>query len=157
MAPLIVLVAGTLVFRAIGFARVRRFASWRDAVRHGLAVMFLVTAGAHFAPGMREDMAAMIPPPFTGALWIIYVTGVLEAAGAVGLMIPRFQKAAAICLILLLIGLFPANAYAAMHGVTLGGSPASPLWWRTPLQILWIALLWWSGVRQPTLRSSSTA
>jgi hypothetical protein len=28
--------------------------------------------------------------------------------------------------------------------VTLGGSAATPLWIRTPLQILWIGLLWWS-------------
>jgi uncharacterized membrane protein len=44
----------------------------------------------------------------------------------------------------LLLALFPANYYAAMHGVMLRGSAATPLWLRTPIQLLWIAALWWS-------------
>lgn len=139
MAPLIVLVV------AILFARI--FRPWKDAGRIGLAVMFLFTASAHFVAPMKNDLAAMIPPPFTGAMWLIYVTGVLEAAGAIGLLIPRFQRTAAICLALLLIALFPANVYAAMSGLTFRGRPASALWWRTPLQLLWIAALWWTTIR----------
>jgi uncharacterized membrane protein len=41
----------------------------------------------------------------------------------------------------LLLGLFPANVYAAMADVRLGGDPVTPLWIRTPLQLFWIALL----------------
>lgn len=44
---------------------------------------------------------------------------------------------AGICLVLLLVALFPANVYAAMNGVTLGGEPASALWWGAPLQLFW--------------------
>jgi uncharacterized membrane protein len=47
-------------------------------------------------------------------------------------------------LIALLVAMFPANVYAAVAEVTLGGNPASALWWRTPLQLFWIATLWWS-------------
>jgi uncharacterized membrane protein len=140
MAPLIVQIVATLLIRIK--------LPWRDAARVGLAVMFLFTASAHFAP-MKEDLAAMIPPPFTGALWIIYVTGVLEAAGAVGLLVPRFRRPAAICLALLLIALFPANVYAALNGVTLRGASASSLWWRFPLQLFWLAVLWWSAIARP--------
>jgi uncharacterized membrane protein len=84
---------------------------------------------------------AMIPPPFTGELWVIYVTGVLQIAGAVGLMMPRTRKWAAWGLAAMLVGLFPANVYAAVTGVTLGNSPITSLWIRTPLQLFWIALL----------------
>lgn len=137
MAPLVVQIVATVL------ARLR--SNWRDAARIGMAVLFFFTAAAHFT-SIGHDMAKMIPPPFTGAMWIVYVTGILEALGAVGLLTRRYRRAAAICLIALLIAMFPANAYAAMHGVTLRGKPASALWWRTPLQLLWIATLWWSTV-----------
>ena len=139
MAPLIVQVLATLLTRA--------FVGWRDAVRVGMAVLFLFTAGSHFS-SLKHDMAAMIPPPLTGALWVIYLTGLLESAGAVGLLTTRWRRVAAWCLIALLVALFPANVYAALAGVTLGGAAPTRLWIRTPVQVLWIGLLWWSTLRQ---------
>jgi uncharacterized membrane protein len=132
MAPLIVQVVATV------FAR--WFVPWRDAARVGLAVMFVFTGGSHFS-SLKHDLAAMIPPPLTGDLRVIYITGGLLLAGAVGLMVPRFRKWAGWGLAAMLVGLFPANIYAAMTGVTLGGSPTTPLWLRVPLQLFWIALL----------------
>jgi uncharacterized membrane protein len=137
MVPLFVQVIATLLARI-------RF-PWRDAARLGMAVLFLFTAVTHFTP-IGRDMASMIPPPFTGAMWIVYVTGVLEALGAIGLFTTRYRRAAAICLIALLIAMFPANAWAALHGVLLRGKPASALWWRAPMQLFWIATLWWSTI-----------
>lgn len=138
MALLMVQILATLL------ARVRT--RWRDAARIGLAVMFMFTAASHFS-SLKYDMAAMIPPPLTGALWVIYLTGLLEFAGAVGLLANRWRRPAAWGLIALLIALFPANVYAAKAGVTLGGNPASALWYRVPLQIFWVAVLWWSTIR----------
>ena len=135
MAPLIVQIITTVLAHL-------RFA-WRDAVRIGLAVMFVFTAASHFSP-MRHDLAAMIPPPLTGALWVIYVTGVLELAGALGLLSAIWRKWAAWGLISLLVAMLPANIYAALTGVTLRSNPPSALWWRVPLQLFWIAMLWWS-------------
>ena len=137
MAPLIVQILSTLL------ARLRM--PWKDAARIGLAVMFMFTAASHFS-SLKHDLAAMIPPPLTGALWLIYVTGVLEFAGAVGLLTKRFRVPAAWALIAMLIAMFPANIYAAVRGVTLGGAPAADLLFRTPLQLFWIAVLWWSTI-----------
>jgi uncharacterized membrane protein len=133
VAPLVVQILSTLL--------ARWFVGWRDAARIGLAVMFVFTATSHFS-SLRHDLAAMIPPPLTGALWIIYLTGVLEALGAIGLLLPRLRWAAACGLLALLIALFPANVYAAWRGLTLGGAPVTPLWLRGPLQVFWIATLW---------------
>jgi uncharacterized membrane protein len=140
MVPMIVLFVSALVARI--------FVPWKDAARIGLAVMLVFTAVSHFAPSISRDLAAMIPPPFTGAMWVIYVTGVLEIAGAIGLLTRRYRRVSAICLVLLLIALFPANVYAAMAGVPLRGEAATPLWLRTPMQIFWIALLWWTSIRR---------
>jgi uncharacterized membrane protein len=57
---------------------------------------------------------------------------------------PQFRRLAGVCLIALLIGMFIANVNAAQKGVTLRGKAATPLWLRTPMQVLFIALLWWS-------------
>jgi uncharacterized membrane protein len=132
MAPLIVQIIATVL------ARLRY--RWRDAARVGLAAMFMFTAASHFS-ALKHDMAAMIPPPLTGALWVIYITGILEFAGALGLLLARWRKWAAWGLVALLVALLPANIYAALSGVTLGGNPPSALWWRVPLQLFWIALL----------------
>ena len=148
MAPLVVQLVATLV------ARIRL--PWRDAVRVGLAVMFLFTAASHFS-SMKTEFAAMIPPPLTGALWLVYLTGLLEAAGAIGLLVQRTKRPAAICLALLLIAMFPANAYAALNGITFRGEPAASLWWRAPLQLLWLIALWWSTLAQPRAVHSGDA
>lgn len=136
MVPLVVQIVATLL------AKIRL--PWRDAVRIGMAVLLFFTAAAHFS-SMKTDFAAMIPPPLTGALWVVYLTGVLEAAGAAGLLVPRTRRIAAVCLVLLLIAMFPANVYAAMKDIPFRGTAASPLWWRVPLQLFWIAALWWSS------------
>lgn len=148
MAPLFLFVVVTLL------ARIR--SGWRDACRFGLAGMFLVTGLSHFVPSIKHELAAMIPPPFTGALWMIYATGALELAGAVGLLDPRFRHAAGIGLVLLL-GLFPANVYAAAHDVILRGNPAMSVWLRGPLQVFWLWLLWWSSIRRTASPSLAPA
>jgi hypothetical protein len=61
MAPLVVLVAVTLLARAAGQLGVARFRDLAACVRIGLAVMFCFTAAAHFN-SMRPDMIAMVPP-----------------------------------------------------------------------------------------------
>ena len=111
--------------------------------RYALVVMFVFTASAHFNK-MKHDLARMIPSYFPRPLLIIYVTGVLELLGAAGLMVPQFRRLAGVCLIALLVGMFLANINAAQKGVTLGGRPPTPLWLRVPMQITFIALLWWS-------------
>lgn len=118
-------------------------ASWQDSARYPLVVMFIFTATAHFNK-MKYDLANMIPAYVPRPLLIVYITGILELLGAVALLLPQFRRLAGICLIALLIGMFVANVNAAQRGVTLRGKPATPLWLRAPMQVLFIALLWWS-------------
>jgi uncharacterized membrane protein len=79
--------------------------------------------------------------PYPGLL--VTLTGVLQLAGAIGLLIPRLASLAAYCLMALLVAMFPANVYAASAGLEIAGREATPLIWRLPLQLLWIAALWW--------------
>jgi len=143
MIVLVVLFGSWLILRGIGVLGVTALATWHDSVRYALAAMFVFTAVAHFNK-MRRDLAQMIPSFFPQPMLIVYVTGVGELLGAAGLLIPRFRFLAGICLILLLIGMFTANLNAALKGLTLRGRPVTPLWLRTPMQILFIGLIWWA-------------
>jgi uncharacterized membrane protein len=46
-------------------------------------------------------------------------------------------------LIVFFIAVSPANVRAARSGVALRGKPATGLWLRAPMQLLFIALAWW--------------
>lgn len=141
MISLIVLVIGLVVFRGSGFASVSGLDDWQTSVRFALALMFAFTGISHFGK-TRYDMVKMLPPVFPKPLQLVYLTGFFEILGAIGLIIlPDLQALVAISLILLLVALFPANIYAVTHRVIFRGKPATNLWVRTPMQLLYIALL----------------
>ena len=151
MAPLLVLLTVvTLLARLAGQLGVRSLRSWAASVRVGLAVMFTFTAVAHFN-SIREDLVRMVPPWVPAPAAMVTLTGVCEILGAVGLLVPRTRRAAAVALIVFLVAVLPANVHAAASGVTLRGAPVTPIVPRVALQMMFIALVWWSGVRgEPT-------
>ena len=81
----------------------------------------------------------MVPPALPEPGLLVTVTGVLELAGAVGLLWRRTAPWAAAGLSVLLVAMFPANVYAALAGLTLGGAPAMALLPRTLLQVVFLA------------------
>ena len=148
MVSLFVLLASFIILRGVGLLGVERLSSWREAGRGALVIMFLFTGTSHFT-SMKYDFAAMIPDPLPDSLWVIYLTGVFEIAGAVGLLIPQTRKLAGICLILLLVMMFSANVNAALNNIPLGGQDPTPLWLRTPMQLLYIGMVWWTSLKAP--------
>jgi uncharacterized membrane protein len=116
MAVIITLILGTLGARLVGplgpesWDYVDR---WPQAIAVGLAAMFVMTGVAHFAPSMRRDMIAIIPPRLPAAGLLVTITGVLELVGAAGLLYPPTRVASAVCLFLLMLVMFPANLYAS--------------------------------------------
>lgn len=73
------------------------------------------------------------------------MTGWLEIAGAIGIVIPYTSRAASIGLALLLIAMFPANVYASRKGIGIAGKRATPLFVRTVLQVVFIAAVLTAG------------
>ncbi|HTX76237.1 MAG TPA: DoxX family protein [Terracidiphilus sp.] len=145
MTVLVVLLVSWFVFRLLGGFGVPIFLSWHESVRYALAVMFLFTSVAHFN-SLKHDLAGMIPAWLPGPLVIVTVTGIFEIAGAIGLMLPHdAHRIAAYCLMALLVPMFLANFHGARSGATLRGKPVTPLWLRAPMQLFFIALLWWSA------------
>ena len=122
-------------------------ASWTGALRVALSAMFLFTAASHFHPRTRCDLVQMVPASLPAPGLLVSATGVLEVLGAIGLMVSWARPAAAYGLIALLLAMFPANVHAAREGLMIGGRRATPLLWRLPMQLFWVAALWW--VRSP--------
>lgn len=142
-------VIALVIFRGLGAVGVGRFATWSVSAAHALALMLVVTASAHFVPDSvtvmpnHDDLVSMVPPfvPFAGAM--VYLTGVLELLGALGLVVAATRRRAAVSLALLFVALLPANIYAAVEHIPFNGAEATPLWQRVPEQVLYIGVALW--------------
>ena len=149
MKPLIVLIA---VF-AITLVITKVFRKKADFMLSGnvaMSVMLLFTSVGHFV--FRKGMAMMLPNAIPFKEGVVMATGVLEILAAIGLLLPRTRKLTGWLLILFFILILPANVYAAMHGIdieagTTDGPGTEYLWFRVPLQLFFIAWVYFFSVR----------
>jgi uncharacterized membrane protein len=105
---------------------------------------FMVAAGInHFAS--PEPYVGMMPAQLPAPWTLVYVSGIAEILGGLGLILPATRRLAAWGLIALFIAVFPANLNMAMHQLPLGTRhvPAWALWARLPLQLV---LIWWASL-----------
>lgn len=147
MKPLVVL----LVTFSLALAGTKLFNSnWNYVFAGNLAMsaMLLFTAIGHFA--FPKGMSMMIPKIIPCKTLLVYLTGIIEIAAAVGLLIPSLRHATAIMLIIFFVCILPANINAAINKVdfekgTNHGSGLNYLWFRVPLQVLFIGWVWYFG------------
>ncbi|BDI21766.1 DoxX family membrane protein [Herbiconiux sp. L3-i23] len=114
-------------------------------IRIALAAAFIGMGVNHFRPGPRRVMAKMIPPALRGsapetAMRLVLFTGVCEIAGGIGVLLPPVAPLAATLLVVFLVAVFPANAYAATRPETFGRL-AFPFWPRYAGQLVLVLLL----------------
>lgn len=136
MEPLITLVVVAGFTLAVNALWLRRARSLELALRAGLCGMFLLTGTVHFA-GMRAELIVMVPSGLPRPELLVTASGVLELAGALGVLAPRLVPWAGLGLSALLVAVFPANVAWALS------EPALP-WWdqllpRTVTQVLFLA------------------
>ena len=103
--------------------------------RVGLSLFFLFTAIGHFLKS--EEMAKMLPPAVPYRVELIYLTGIFELLGAIGVWLPHLTRLTGLLLIIMLVGVLPANIYSALQRVDFGGHEAGPLYLlvRVPFQL----------------------
>jgi uncharacterized membrane protein len=106
-----------------------------------VALSLLVSGIAHFT--RTALFATIIPPFFPYRPLLVLVSGAMELAGALGLLLPAFSRAASACLAVLMIVIFPANVYAANQNVGGLHMPSVPV--RTAMQVIYILLLLMAG------------
>ena len=143
---LAILLAPTFLAALIGMAT-RRPTLYRTGGLLAYATAFIYFAVGHVV--MTDDMAAMLPAIVPARHLVIYATGLLEVALAVGLVIPHFRKLTGWMCIAVLVLFFPANIYAALNSVGPGGHQMGPIYLliRGPLQLLLVFWGYWFVVR----------
>jgi uncharacterized membrane protein len=118
--------------------------------RIAMSAMLLFTAVAHFI--YTKGLALMLPDFIPFKTETVYLTGIIEIAAATGLLIPRFRVMTGWLLIAFFILILPANIYASVKQVdyqkgTYDGNGLNYLWFRIPLQILFIVWTYLCSVK----------
>lgn len=118
----------------------------RTVLRFVMAAAMIVVGVAHFAS--PTPFVRIVPSFLPAPLMLVYVSGLFEILGGVGLLVPRTRRAASIGLIALYVAVFPANINMAVNDISLDGvnhAPPLVLWGRLPFQVLFIVWAWWVG------------
>jgi uncharacterized membrane protein len=118
--------------------------------RIAMSVMLVFTAIGHFA--FTKGMAMMLPDFIPFKAEVIYLTGVVEIIAAIGLLIPGCRVWTGWALILFFILLLPGNIKAAIQHIdyqkgTFDGRGPGYLWFRIPLQIVFMVWTYLSAIR----------
>lgn len=114
-----------------------------------MSVMLLFTAMGHFM--YKKGMKMMLPDFIPFKTITVYLTGIFEISLAIGLFIPNLRILSGWVLIAFFIFVLPSNIYAAMKKIdyqkaTFDGNGLVYLWFRIPLQILFIVWTYWVAV-----------
>lgn len=112
--------------------------------RIGLSILFLVAGVAHFTS--TAGFERIVPPYLPAPRVLVYVSGIFEILGAIGILVPATRTFAGWGLVALLIAVFPANVYMATHNIKVGNFPPEPwmAWARLPLQFVLLAWVIWA-------------
>ncbi|AGH80878.1 hypothetical protein PCNPT3_04680 [Psychromonas sp. CNPT3] len=121
---------------------INKYACW------GLGLAFIFFFIGHIVK--TDGMVEMLPPWLPLKVTLIYFTGVIELLVGIALFIPKWQTLAAKVGIFLFVIFFPANIYAALNSVGLGGHQLGPVYLliRAPLQMLLIAWAYFLCVKK---------
>lgn len=120
------------------------------SARIAMSTMLVFTAIGHFV--FTKGMSLMIPDFIPYKESFVHITGVFEILIAIGLLIPGFKYLSGWMLIIFLLLMLPANIYASIHQVnyqkgTFDGNGLAYLWFRIPLQILFLVWTYICSIR----------
>ncbi len=116
---------------------------YKEILRVILAISIIIVGILHFA--IPDPFVKIVPPQLPNPLALVYISGVFEILGGIGLLVPNVSRAAAWGLIALFVAVFPANINMAINRIHLDNVPDSPVFQaiRLPLQAVLIAWAYW--------------
>jgi len=140
MKPLIVL-TGTFILCLVITKIINGDFNYILSGNIAMSVMLVFTAIGHFV--YTRGMILMMPGFIPFKKEMVILTGIIELAAAVGLLIIKTRHLTALLLIIFFILILSANINAAIKKVdyqkaTLDGPGTNYLWFRVPLQLLFI-------------------
>lgn len=115
--------------------------NWPARMRLAMTLALLFAGSDHLLNPQRY--LPMLPDFLPYHLELVLFTGLCELAGAIGLLLPRWRRWAAIALAVYFVCVFPANIKNALDGLNVEGLPAATwyYWLRLPFQPL---IIFWA-------------
>ena len=114
-----------------------------------VSALFLTSGVSHFL--LTRFFVAIMPPYLPLPYAAVYVSGVLEILGAIGLLLPAHRHAAGIGLFVLTILVTPANLHMALNPQLFPAFSKSLLYWRLVAQVGLLSLIYAVAIRRPQL------
>ena len=130
-----------------------RLLNWFEFPASRIKTFFLILLSVFFTYAgidhlVSPDFYVSIMPPWIPAhLELVYLSGVFQVMGGVGVLIPRFRAFAGAGLVALLIAVYPANLHMAFNPHLFPDIPVVALYIRLALQFL--AFYWAYTVTRP--------
>jgi uncharacterized membrane protein len=106
-----------------------------------LATFYAIAGIAHLVRPAPFLLIMPEPVPFPES--VVLITGILELAGAIGLLLPRWRRLAGLMLAIYAVCVFPANIRHAFLGADIAGWPLG-WWYHGPRLALQPVLVWWA-------------
>ena len=150
MKPLLLFIAVTVLSLLLSKIIQGKY-DLNKSVRIGMSIMLLFTALGHFL--FPDGMALMVPDFIPFKKEMVYFTAIIEITAAIGLQIPQVRVLTAWLLILFFVLLLPANIKASMDQLNyqtgaFDGPGLAYLWFRVPLQVLFIFAVYSSSIKK---------
>jgi uncharacterized membrane protein len=120
-----------------------------DVGRTAFGMLFVLAGILHFL--VPAYYRAIVPPYLPAPSTLVALSGVAEVAGGVGLLVPRWRRAAGLGLVVLLLAVLPANVEMLRQGRARGISAPleAALWLRLPFQFVLMWSAWWLSRAAP--------
>lgn len=119
-------------------------------------VWFFVGGLGHFVT--PDFFVKIVPPYIPYAKAAVFVSGIFELAGAIGLLLPQWRRRAGIGLFLLTLCVTPANVHMWLHPEQFPLLPEpylSPvLTLRLLIQVFLLFCIWWGPIRKSATTSA---
>lgn len=112
---------------------------------YAVAVLFVGTGVAHVL--WPSVFVRIMPPYLPRPLLLIYLSGIAEVIGGLGVLVPALRVYAGWGLLLLLCAVFPVHVYMARHPEVFSDIPLWALYLRLPLQFVLMAWVYWAACR----------
>jgi uncharacterized membrane protein len=120
------------------------FSLMKNILRILFGVMFIGMSSMHFIASETE--LKVIPEFLPFRRTALYLTGIWEFIGGIGLLVPRWKRFSAWNMVGLLLVVFPANVNHAIKDMRSGRFAETRLyhWIRLPAQAVFIWVVLWS-------------
>jgi uncharacterized membrane protein len=107
-----------------------------------VAAFFVFAGVSHFTN--PDFFVAIVPPYLPAPLVLVWLSGVFETLGGLGVLVAATRRFARWGLLALLAAVYPANLHMAVHPELFPEMSPAALYARLPFQFLFAWCVWWS-------------